>query len=501
MKKFKIAIFALVVLCSGLIFVACGKGKTKAKTFDEQKIVIVERDSNNEISLIYNGKSQAFSVKYEGEPNLLVSYSETKNGEFVSKDELDFVNANTENGHYSAYFKLSAPEYEPYVSAEPVEFSIKPKDVVVKLDKSIRENIYYNLHNDFIESDIFAAHHTTDLVGQDGLGDLYWDITSTDGATKFPNAEERKVAGWADALVGKEYVAELVGIGNTNYKLSSTQKTQTKLTVVNNVQVEAAEGEVEYFDSLQTALTSATASATITLFNNFEVEQEIKVDKNLTFNGNGYKIKAAEGYQPAQQGELKVATLFNVQESGNVVLNLSNLTLNGNNFARAISAFGSTVNLNKVNVTGGKKTDNYYAGGVFMTNNSTLNAVDSRIVGNDGAQSGELFSDAFIDDLWVGANAKATISGKSELGNVFVNMNQHGDANKGKLTLNGGKINDLWLEYYVEGGTRIGAEFEYQDGEVSNLYIAKDYEGNEHITIQELTKGTTYVGGKLNYAE
>ena len=112
--------------------------------FDETKLSV-----SNE-SVEYNGEAQIFDVNYEGETPV-VTYSLEKDGEYVSKDQLDLVDAGT----YSVYYKLNfykmdglnkvvvngreVETYKEYRSEQPVEFTINT--VAVNIGEEVR---YFN---------------------------------------------------------------------------------------------------------------------------------------------------------------------------------------------------------------------------------------------------------------------------------------------------------------------------------------------------------------------
>ena len=97
-KKVQLLMCGLLVLCTGLLFTACGK-----QNFNKDKILI----TNTTYS--YDGNAHIFTVTYDG-VDTTVTYS-LDNETFVSGEDLDVK----EIGTYTIYFKLSAENYNDYI--------------------------------------------------------------------------------------------------------------------------------------------------------------------------------------------------------------------------------------------------------------------------------------------------------------------------------------------------------------------------------------------------
>ena len=70
-------------------------------------------------------------------------------------------------------------------------------------------------------------------------------------------------------------------------------------------------------------------------------------------------------------------------------------------------------------------------------------------------------------DLWVGANVDATIE-KGNVDSMFVNANSYSANEPGSVTMNGGSVGTMYLEY----DSGYGAVLNYNSGDVSLLLIS-----------------------------
>lgn len=130
MKKLKITICSLLVLCSCFMLAACGETE---KDFNVDSLKIGKTE------FVYDGQSHVFEVEYEG-VDIEVEYSLTKD-EFEDADDLNFVGSADDVVTYNVYFEVSADGYKDYISENPVQIKIVPKAVELKKGTNYS---YYN---------------------------------------------------------------------------------------------------------------------------------------------------------------------------------------------------------------------------------------------------------------------------------------------------------------------------------------------------------------------
>ncbi len=142
-RIFRSLFACMFVLMSSLVLTACG-----TKDFEEEKIKV------GNTAFVYDGSSHIFEIDYEDDDvTESITYSTTADGEYKTANELSFVSAGT----YEVYYKISAENYNDYVSAEPVEFTIAKASVSVstmeELNNALTNNVAGNhiivLNNDF----------------------------------------------------------------------------------------------------------------------------------------------------------------------------------------------------------------------------------------------------------------------------------------------------------------------------------------------------------------
>lgn len=132
MKKLKITICSLLVLCSCFVFAACSEDPAD-KNFEVSKFEIGKTE------FVYDGQSHVFELEYEG-VDIEVEYSLTKNN-FEDADELNFKGNSETATTYDLYFEVSAEGYNDYISENPVRIKIVPKAVELKVGSNYS---YYN---------------------------------------------------------------------------------------------------------------------------------------------------------------------------------------------------------------------------------------------------------------------------------------------------------------------------------------------------------------------
>jgi len=282
-----------------------------------------------------------------------------------------------------------------------------------------------------------------------------------------------------ESVAGSEYVIVLEEGENPNYNISYTQGT---LKVVDVVEVSGV-----YFADLNSALAVAEHNDEIVINTNLTVSSTIIINKNITLNGNDFSIIASEEF---------VGTNL-VEISTNVEVDINNVTLDANNKARVVKVSAGTLNMYYSKVVNGLSSS--YVGGVFVTGTATITVFDSEITGNDYVDSATEteYYKAYSQDLWIGSQANGMIRAQltnSVIGNVFVNANEYSLDDAG-LTVNGGTINTVYVEYYDAKG----AKFEYVSGTINNLLVSSMTTG-EWIEGISVTAGKTYIGGAGGYA-
>ena len=151
MKKLKIAICSLLVLCSCFVFAACGD--VYAEELENFNANLFEIGKTE---FVYDEQAHVFEVEYE-DVELTVTYS-LDNTNFESAAELNLVNA----GEYEVYYKVSADGYNDYVSANAVTVKIVPNVVELKVGNSYT---YYST----LDAAVAAAGDTAEFKLYDNL--------------------------------------------------------------------------------------------------------------------------------------------------------------------------------------------------------------------------------------------------------------------------------------------------------------------------------------------
>ncbi len=179
----------------------------------------------------------------------------------------------------------------------------------------------------------------------------------------------------------------------------------------------------------------AAENGVITLESDVVLSETATFSKNVTINGNGYTIS------PARDGQFTGANLIAVT-GGTATLNNVRVDAVGACRAVLVKAGKLVVDGNSY-ITGGKASS--YAHGVYVTGKAEFELKSGTISGNTGTNVNADYYDEYSKDLWIGANAKADISGGA-VGYVFVNANGYSGQNKGGLTVSGGAVTNLYAE-------------------------------------------------------
>lgn len=230
------------------------------------------------------------------------------------------------------------------------------------------------------------------------------------------------------------------------------------------------------------AMVNDTNVEEIILGDDIELANSLSITTPKSINGNGKTITL---------GESDAINVISINTANNDdEVNISNVTLDGNQEGRGITISKGNATLTSVNVTNGLAHD--YASGVFATSSATVNIVDCVLTGNTASSNPEdtTYYKVYSKDLWIGANAKVTVT-NSTVGNAFVDANEYSATNPGFLKVNSGIFDNVYVEY--DGG--FGGTFNYVDGTISKLMLSTTA-SNGTYTEPELINNTTYVAGQ-----
>lgn len=448
MKKLKIAMCALLVLCSGFIFAACGENKD----FDVNKIQIVEDE------FTYNGESHAITIAYPG-VDVDVEYAlEGDKDNFKSLEELGLKNAGT----YCVYYKLTAEGYNTYISEQTLEFTILPREVNV----NVRD--VYALKSDGVSETVLPDWSHSGIITNDTLGLSFSVGNNVEYNTEFDSE---------NVQVGDKY--SIVGASsNSNYSVNFIGG---YLYVIDYVQLNNGT-EVTYYSTLKEAVENADENAEIVLHKDVEIDSCITANTSLTINGQGrYSVKAKNNFSDSN--------MLLVSKSG-VELTLKDVTLDAKNKSRVIKVSAGKLVVDNATIHNGMAKD--YAGGVFITGAAQFEMISGTIIDNDCAvaQADREYYHIYSSDLWIGSQAQGalvSINGGT-IGKVFVNANEYSSTNA-SFKLDGGIIHKVYVEY--DKGN--GATFNYIKGYVNELLVSTTSAG-EAVEV-DLVENTIYKGG------
>lgn len=460
MKKFNVAIFSLIFLCVGFFCAACGE---KKQNFNVDKIKIDES-----VVFEYDGSSHATEITYNGERvNVEYALAEDSNN-FKSLKDLDTKNV----GSYSVFYKLSKKGFNDYYSNKAIRFSVVPKELEVDVFDHVlmKSDIDYDP-----DMEIGVGYTSVGHVPGDNLG-LKFDF----GYDFNPETVEH----------GNTYTISC-RITNPNYVLISDTATMVVKDYVSLMN--SSDEFVGYFGTIQEAIDAAEANSTLVLNQRIIPKTVINVNKSITIDGkNQHDIIPDQKFSGIQVGNKTLKSIFNISntaENSFVELTLKNVTINGGKRVRGVSAFEGKVIIDNAIIRNGLQNDDFHSGGVFISENASLEMISGKIV--DNATKDYKYT-KYSADLWVGASASDTqvVINSGEVTNIFVNGNENSATGAGKLVLNGGSIKNVYLEY--AGG--YGAMCEYNAGQVRTFMVSKTA-GNGSYQIVKPVEGTTYTGG------
>ena len=239
MRKLKIGICALVLICSGLLFAGCNN-EPELLSFNANQIVVGAQ------SFTYDGSSHIFNVSYPG-VSTTVTYSLDKQN-FVSGTELNIKNA----GRYNVYYKITAEGYNDYIS-KPISLIVNKKSITlilndVDLYKSQEfSGFSYEFNRDIISGDVLSLNY------------IVLDNSNIDNPVTITQE---------NAVVGKTYTLtaepDLFDETTQNYNIHFINATATIKDVV---EVESQGQSVSYYSNIKDAVENAQSGDTIYLNN------------------------------------------------------------------------------------------------------------------------------------------------------------------------------------------------------------------------------------------
>ena len=461
MKTLKIMFCALFVLCGSFVFAACGE----KQNFDSSKILVGTIDE-----FVYNGSSHAVQVDYVGMGvNVTYALEEDRNN-FKPLSQLETKDVGT----YNVYYRLSAKGFNDYTSSGTISFEVLPRTLEIFIED------YVLIKSD--TTNLSFGYTTIGIVDNEDVG-LQFDLGADFNRDTVEYGDEFDIS---------------CSITNPNYTLISDT---AKLYVKDFISVEDGAGnEVAYYADIQEAINNATDGQVLVLNSNYSIGKTIDVTNSVTIDGQGiYSIFADSIFESANYAGKDVTSIFNIANK-NVELTLKDVIVDCSHNARAISAFAGTVKIDGATITNGKKLDKWRSGGVFITNAASFVMINGEIVNNEASDDEYT---KYCADLWIGANAlgqmNSTIEG-GKIGSMFVNSNSFSATDAGKFIMNGGVVENVYVEY----DSGFGATFEYKSGEIGNLMVSmmNDF-GSYYGLYQTFTpvENTTYKGGQLVYAQ
>ena len=254
---------------------------------------------------------------------------------------------------------------------------------------------------------------------------------------------------------------------------------------VENEETPVAQSEsITTYDALEKAIDNAKDGATIAISGEISIDAPLVFKNTITLTGGGSIVPSA-----SFNGGCLVAL-----ETAGKTLTLGSITLDAQQKSRVVYCNAGKIVVDGATITGGKAIGSYI-GGVYMTNASEFEMNSGSITGNENGDSAYT-NDGYLQyaaDLWIGANASGALTAINggTIGSIFVNSNEWSANNPGGFTMNGGSVENLYVEY--SGG--YGASFTYNDGEIKHLYISTT-ESNGHKEEVTPIAGAAYTGGQ-----
>ena len=254
---------------------------------------------------------------------------------------------------------------------------------------------------------------------------------------------------------------------------------------VENEETPVAQSEsITTYDALEKAIDNAKDGATIAISGEISIDEPLVFKNTITLTGDGSIVPSA-----SFNGGCLVAL-----ETAGKTLTLGSITLNAQQKSRVVYCNAGKIVVDGATITGGKAIGSYI-GGVYMTNASEFEMNSGSITGNENGDSAYT-NDGYLQyaaDLWIGANASGALTAINggTIGSIFVNSNEWSAKNPGCFTMNGGSVENLYVEY----GNGYGASFTYNDGEIKHLYISTTESNGSKEKVTPIA-GVAYTGGQ-----
>lgn len=252
----------------------------------------------------------------------------------------------------------------------------------------------------------------------------------------------------------------------------------------------AADTSVGSYDELVEAISNASDGDTITVSGTVSIKAPLNITKTVTLSGG--TLEAADDFT-ASSDNLSECALVSMKTTGKT-LTLDHIKLDAKKKTLVVYSNAGKVVVNGATITGGK-TGSCVAG-VYMTSASQFEMNSGYITGNEVGDTYK--TDQYMQyaaDLWIGANANGALTAINggTIGNIFVNSNEWSAKNPGGFTMNGGAVENLYVEYYAG----YGAAFTYNGGTISHLYISTTESNGNKVEVTPVV-GKAYVGGRTS---
>lgn len=252
----------------------------------------------------------------------------------------------------------------------------------------------------------------------------------------------------------------------------------------------AADTSVDSYEKLTQAIANASDGDTITVSGTVSIKAPLNITKTVTLSGG--TLEAADDFT-ASSDNLSECALVSMKTTGKT-LTLDHIKLDAKKKTLVVYSNAGKVVVNGATITGGK-TGSCVAG-VYMTSASQFEMNSGYITGNEVGDTYK--TDQYMQyaaDLWIGANANGALTAINggTIGNIFVNSNEWSAKNPGGFTMNGGAVENLYVEYYAG----YGAAFTYNGGTISHLYISTTESNGNKVEVTPVV-GKAYVGGRTS---
>lgn len=245
------------------------------------------------------------------------------------------------------------------------------------------------------------------------------------------------------------------------------------------------------YEGLVAALNTAEDGDTITVSGTIAVEKPLTVTKTVTLTGG--VLEAANDFAVPSSNKLSECSLISMRTAGKT-LTLKDIKLDAKQKTLVVFSDAGKVVVDGATITGGK-TGSYVAG-VYMTSASQFEMNSGSITDNEVGDTYKTNNyTQYAADLWIGANANGALTAINggTIGNIFVNSNEWSAKNPGGFTMNGGAVENLYVEYYAG----YGAAFTYNGGTISHLYISTTESNGNKVEVTPVV-GMAYIGGQTS---